>query len=298
VVARSNGAPTLVAQELEAVAAAGRMGSATFEIFEPRAGARMLTVAVPLHAEERRADGRRPLAGVISVRLDPAAGLYSIFTRLSGLTRSGETILFTPPARMEEPTIRPRDALQIAVNGHNDLSRAYTVSADGTVDFPLIGPVKAGGLTTSALAMQLQMLLEKDYLVNPQVRVGFKDPKEPARFERSAGAYLSPLRYEPAGWSAVSRSLDTLAAAASSTASGGTGVADGADYREVPVLAAARWITPGGWGLAHKIDREEALADFYLGGGLTGIAATLVTLALGILLFSLWRQGRRAAAPR
>ena len=70
----------------------------------------------------------------------------------------------------QEYTIGPGDVLKITVWGHDDLSKDYPVMLDGRVPFPLIGSLQAAGLTTSELAKRLRDLLEKDYLVNPQVR--------------------------------------------------------------------------------------------------------------------------------
>jgi polysaccharide export outer membrane protein len=75
----------------------------------------------------------------------------------------------------QEYTIGPRDLLQITVWGHDDLTRDYPVGEDGAVAFPLLGRVPAGGLTTKQLAARLAELLEKDYLVNPQVLVSVKE---------------------------------------------------------------------------------------------------------------------------
>jgi polysaccharide export outer membrane protein len=77
--------------------------------------------------------------------------------------------------RAQEYTIGPGDVLKITVWGHDDLSREYPVTLDGRVPFPLIGSVTAAGLTTTDLATKLRDLLEKDYLVNPQVIVSVKD---------------------------------------------------------------------------------------------------------------------------
>jgi polysaccharide export outer membrane protein len=71
--------------------------------------------------------------------------------------------------------IGPRDVLQITVWGQADLSKDSQVDQDGSVSFPLLGRVKAAGLTTGALAVRLTELLEKDYLVNPQVSVSVKE---------------------------------------------------------------------------------------------------------------------------
>jgi polysaccharide biosynthesis/export protein len=75
----------------------------------------------------------------------------------------------------QEYTIGPGDILKITVWGHDDLSKDYPVAQDGRVPFPLIGAVPAVGLTTTELAKRIRDLLEKDYLVNPQVIVGVKD---------------------------------------------------------------------------------------------------------------------------
>ena len=78
-------------------------------------------------------------------------------------------------ATAQEYVIGPGDLLKITVWGHDDLSKEYPVTLDGRVPFPLIGTVQAAGLTTSELATRLRDLLEKDYLVNPQVIVAVKD---------------------------------------------------------------------------------------------------------------------------
>jgi polysaccharide export outer membrane protein len=79
------------------------------------------------------------------------------------------------PATGQEYTIGPRDVLGITVWGQADLSRDYGVDPDGFIPFPLIGRVKAAGLTPKELAAQLTEVLGKDYLVNPQVIVAVKE---------------------------------------------------------------------------------------------------------------------------
>lgn len=78
-------------------------------------------------------------------------------------------------AQAQEYTIGPGDVLKIVVWGQDDLSRDYPVTRDGNVPFPLLGQVRAVGLTTTQLAQSLHDLLEKDYLVNPQVIVSVKE---------------------------------------------------------------------------------------------------------------------------
>src|ERR1051325_3908994 len=77
--------------------------------------------------------------------------------------------------RAEEYTVGAGDVLTINVWGQGDLTKDYPVTIDGYVPFPLIGLVKASGLTVQQLAERIRVALEKDYLVNPQVVVSVKD---------------------------------------------------------------------------------------------------------------------------
>jgi polysaccharide export outer membrane protein len=79
------------------------------------------------------------------------------------------------PAAGQEYRIGPRDLLGISVWGQDDLSRDYTVDHDGFVPFPLLGRVRAAGLTTKEMAARLTEHLGKDYLVDPQVIVTVKE---------------------------------------------------------------------------------------------------------------------------
>ena len=75
----------------------------------------------------------------------------------------------------QEYTIGYPDILKIVVWGHDDLSKDYPVDADGLVPFPLVGRIRAAGLTTKDFSTRLAAALEKDYLVNPQVLVMVKE---------------------------------------------------------------------------------------------------------------------------
>jgi len=81
----------------------------------------------------------------------------------------------TAPTLAQEYVIGARDVLKVTVWGQDDLSKDYPVDPDGYVSFPLVGRVKAAGLTPTAFADDLRTRLEKDYLVNPQVLVSVKD---------------------------------------------------------------------------------------------------------------------------
>ena len=80
-----------------------------------------------------------------------------------------------PAAAAQEYTIRAGDVLKITVWGHDDLSKEYPVDDDGFVPFPLVGRLRASGLSTKSFAARLTEALEKDYLVNPQVMVSVRE---------------------------------------------------------------------------------------------------------------------------
>lgn len=72
-----------------------------------------------------------------------------------------------------EYKIGPQNVLQIDVYYGRDknLERKVRVSSTGYINFPLLGEVEVSGLTVNEAAKKLTELLEKDYLVNPQVSI-------------------------------------------------------------------------------------------------------------------------------
>jgi polysaccharide export outer membrane protein len=68
--------------------------------------------------------------------------------------------------------IGPQDVLTIQVFDQADLGGKYTVETDGTFSFPLIGRVKAGGMTLRSFEGELKTKLADGYFKNPQVTVG------------------------------------------------------------------------------------------------------------------------------
>ena len=67
--------------------------------------------------------------------------------------------------------IQPLDSLQITVFNEPDLSVRVRVSAQGKINYPLLGAVLVGGLTVSETETKLKEELGRSYLVRPQVNV-------------------------------------------------------------------------------------------------------------------------------
>lgn len=74
-----------------------------------------------------------------------------------------------------EYVISPDDVLDISVYGESDLTTVAKVSRDGSINYPLLGNIQAGGLTIRQLESSITDLLQRDYLVNPQVKVSIKE---------------------------------------------------------------------------------------------------------------------------
>jgi polysaccharide export outer membrane protein len=71
----------------------------------------------------------------------------------------------------------PEDVIEIIVWGHEDLRRQLPVSLQGTITFPMIGEVRAAGLSTQELERELAARLGDGYIVRPQITVTVKEFK-------------------------------------------------------------------------------------------------------------------------
>ena len=64
-----------------------------------------------------------------------------------------------------------QDVVTVTVFDHPNLSGKFTVEADGAFTFPLIGRVKAGGLTPRGLEEEIGKRLRAGYIKEPQLSV-------------------------------------------------------------------------------------------------------------------------------
>jgi polysaccharide biosynthesis/export protein len=79
-----------------------------------------------------------------------------------------------PLAAQTDYRIGAQDVLNITVFGEADLSGKYTVEQDGTFTFPLVGRVKAGGVTIREFEGLLKKQLSDGFLKNPQVSIAIE----------------------------------------------------------------------------------------------------------------------------
>src|SRR3954451_2302811 len=88
---------------------------------------------------------------------------------LSAQTSAPQTPGFT------DYVVGPQDVLTINSFDQADLSGKFSVEADGTFTFPLIGRIKAGGLTLRQVEAALKKRLkDENYFLNPQLSVSIE----------------------------------------------------------------------------------------------------------------------------
>jgi polysaccharide export outer membrane protein len=129
---------------------------------------------------------------------------------------AGVMLLSVGALAQTDYTIGAQDVLTITVYDQAELSGKFTVDPDGTLTFPLLGRVKAGGSTLRALEEDLRKRLADGYLRNPQVSVSMETYRSQQIFVmgevRAPGAY--PLTGDMTIIEAIARAGSTTPQAA------------------------------------------------------------------------------------
>lgn len=81
----------------------------------------------------------------------------------------------TPSPTSPDYVVGAGDVLDVNVLGNPELSRSATVQTSGAIALPLLGDVTVVGLTIAEIQRKVTTLLERDYLVNPQVEVQVRE---------------------------------------------------------------------------------------------------------------------------
>ncbi|GAB7551705.1 polysaccharide biosynthesis/export family protein [Novosphingobium sp. 11B] len=120
------------------------------------------------------------------------------------------------PPTVPVPTaypIRPKDKLRLRVFNEPEVSQEeLRVDDVGTIQVPLIGSIKAEGLSVEELSAEIASSLARSYLKNPQVAVSVKEPAP--SYVSVEGEVKKPGVYEIDGRTTL---LATLARAESPT---------------------------------------------------------------------------------
>lgn len=87
-------------------------------------------------------------------------------------TKANETTAAeSPKVSLASYRLSEGDRIKIITVDHTDLSVETNIADDGTVEIPLIGSVKAAGLTVVELREFVTNALNKDYIIDPRVNV-------------------------------------------------------------------------------------------------------------------------------
>ena len=125
-------------------------------------------------------------------------------------------LVSSPAAQQSDYIVGPQDVVAIAVWDQEDLAGKFAVEADGTFTFPLIGRVKAGGLTLRDLEAELKRRLADGFFTNPQVTVAVEQYRSQRVFV--VGEVRTPGMYSLTGDMSL---IEVLARAGSTLPSAG-----------------------------------------------------------------------------
>ncbi len=100
---------------------------------------------------------------------------------------------FAAQGGAEAYRVGPGDVLEVTVYGDPDLSGLVTVQHAGDISFPLLGEVSVDGMTAKEVQQKLVKLLEKDFLVDPQVTVRVKEYR--SKWVTLVGEVVRPGKY-------------------------------------------------------------------------------------------------------
>lgn len=75
----------------------------------------------------------------------------------------------TAPAQSMDYLLGPADKVRMTVYGEPSLSGEFFVSGSGLMSLPLIGEIKAGGMTVGQFQLAVQKALSDGYLKDPRV---------------------------------------------------------------------------------------------------------------------------------
>jgi len=76
---------------------------------------------------------------------------------------------------MRSATLGPGDVVEVRVYQEKELSGQFRIGSDGTFSYPLVGEIKAEGISATDLSKMITRKLETDYLREPQVSVFVKE---------------------------------------------------------------------------------------------------------------------------
>ena len=129
--------------------------------------------------------------------------VFAMFLGLFGLCAdaSAQALTATPAAAASEPVpdeylINVQDTVNVTVWENADLTGKFVVQPDGVITLPLVGRIKAAGLSVRNFEAQLTRALADGFLIEPRVAVTLDQQRGSRVFifgaVSSPGAYAMP----------------------------------------------------------------------------------------------------------
>ena len=93
---------------------------------------------------------------------------------LAACSSQGSNLPPLEQSKVDESSYRlgAGDKVHVSVAGADDLTGDYTVGDNGAISMPLIGDVKAAGLTRAQVEQGMEKKLAEGYLKHPKVSIG------------------------------------------------------------------------------------------------------------------------------
>lgn len=99
----------------------------------------------------------------------------AVFMTFGAMTGAAHAQDISPPAPVGTPVqsmdylLGPADKVRVTVYGEPSLSGEFFVTGSGLMSLPLIGEIKAGGMTVGQFQLAVQKALSDGYLKDPRV---------------------------------------------------------------------------------------------------------------------------------
>ncbi len=117
---------------------------------------------------------RRPPPPPVALAMQPSSALDAYAyggARGFAAAPAPAPVAVTRAAAPGAYTLDSGDKLRVVVFGQDGLTNSYSVDAGGSITMPLIGAVKARGLTTGELSAAISARLRQGYIRDPAVAV-------------------------------------------------------------------------------------------------------------------------------
>ncbi len=102
-------------------------------------------------------------------RQTPAPMAAAAPSDLDALAYGGRPVAYAAPPRETTYALDSGDRLRVVVYGQDGLTNSYSVDASGNITMPLIGSVKARGLSATQLSSAIAAKLRQGYMREPYV---------------------------------------------------------------------------------------------------------------------------------